>query len=428
MTNQQMIQQQEGKMPSTQETRTTPLGKTPSASPYQLRIAWPNKIRISIGIILAIVTWKLCHPWKNTNDYALSLVVVAFFLVFSWWQGRHLSTLLWESVKQKSRNRALKNIVPNVSAYAWDYNGQDSIELQTDNLDTTSNYATLYREENDVYANTVIAVTRPVHNEGTPVDRDIPWDIIVSFVHRFGVVAHSIKVITHQHGHEWRKYIAVTLSLHDNYARINSDYSVTPVEERPKNDNSDDTSTLIDRYDPKKQIQKLAYLSECTGRRIQESLCEDGWNGHLVEAHAFTHYLGDSRLVQEHLSYVMSENGAFTFFALSPHAVGSAMKTLANSDYNDVWTIIDFRVPNKNSGVFSTPASLQDPMWKEQLQFSATTLIHSSQPMPRHNPHEGMLKLRGNQQEFLAIAALASAQVPPHKTALTTVNLHEIHW
>jgi len=57
-------------------------------------IVWPGTGRLTLAL-LAVVPAVMAYPWRSTRDYWLLGIAVAVVIVlFSWWRGLHLTTIL----------------------------------------------------------------------------------------------------------------------------------------------------------------------------------------------------------------------------------------------------------------------------------------------------------------------------------------------
>lgn len=68
-------------------------------------IVWPGSARITLAL-LAIVPAVMAYPWRSARDYWIVGVGAAVVIVlFSWWRGLHLTTLLRRRLAILSRRR-----------------------------------------------------------------------------------------------------------------------------------------------------------------------------------------------------------------------------------------------------------------------------------------------------------------------------------
>lgn len=80
------------------------------ASTRRTSLVWPGTGRITLAL-MAVVPAMMAYPWQSTRERCLLGVAVAVVIVlFGWWRGLHLTTILRRRLAMMRRNRGVRGV------------------------------------------------------------------------------------------------------------------------------------------------------------------------------------------------------------------------------------------------------------------------------------------------------------------------------
>jgi type VII secretion protein EccE len=176
--------------------------------------------RITLAL-LAVVPAVMAYPWRSTRDYwLLGVAVAAVIVLFGWWGGLHLTTILRRRLAMMGRNQR----------------GGFAGESEP--------------------ASTTTALLRVGPSVG---DSDVlPLPLIARYLDRYGIRADKIRITsrdTASGASERETWIGLTVSAADNLAALRARSSRIPLHE----------------------------TAQVAARRLADHLREVGWEAHTVD-------------------------------------------------------------------------------------------------------------------------------------------------
>jgi type VII secretion protein EccE len=175
--------------------------------------------RITLAL-LAVVPAVMAYPWRSTRDYwLLGIAVAAVIVLFGWWGGLHLTTIL-------RRRLAMMGRGSRVSGFA-----------ETGSATTTT---------------ALLRVGPPVSDSDA-----LPLPLIATYLDRYGIRAHKIRITSRDNasGASRREtWIGLTVSAADNLAALRARSPRIPLHE----------------------------TAQVAARRLADHLREIGWEANTV--------------------------------------------------------------------------------------------------------------------------------------------------
>jgi type VII secretion protein EccE len=155
-------------------------------------IPWPGSGRITL-VLLAVVPAAMAYPWRSTRDYwLLGIAAGVVIILFSWWGGLHITTILRRRLAIISRSG---RFVPETGPATK----------------TTA----------------LLRVGPPVNHPGV-----LPLPLIARYLDCYGIQADKVRITSRNNASgAWETWIGLTVSAVDNLAALQARSSRIPLHE-----------------------------------------------------------------------------------------------------------------------------------------------------------------------------------------------------
>ncbi|OBK71956.1 type VII secretion protein EccE [Mycobacterium sp. 1274761.0] len=145
--------------------------------------------RIALALLF-IVSAGMAYPWPSVRDrWVLGIAVAAVVILFAWWRGAFLTTIVARRVGVWRRNHGRRRPAP----------------------DTRTTAVLRVEPESD--------------------DQDPPLDVLACYLNRYGLRTDAVRVTTRDNGGLRTTWITLTLDATENLAALRARSADIPLEE-----------------------------------------------------------------------------------------------------------------------------------------------------------------------------------------------------